>query len=65
MAKNETYQIVAICENCGHTPKEKAPDGTVIQPREYEIPKGISVLIFLGSQVCPICGLYGSLRRRP
>jgi len=58
MPKNETYQVTAICENCGHTPKEKTSNGTVVCPLEYKIRKGTLAQGFLASQVCPNCGCY-------
>lgn len=64
MVKNETYQVTAICENCGHTPKQKAPNGTIVAPLEYKIPIETSVKMFFRDKDCPICGCR-VLRRFP
>ena len=63
MAENETYQVVAECTNCGHTPKEII--GEVVQgPLEYKIPKGELASEYLRSQTCPNCGCKGYLKRK-
>ena len=61
--KETTYQVVAICGNCGHVPKKKAPDGTIIEPLQYNIPLGMESHDFLFAQTCPNCGCKGHLAR--
>ena len=64
MSENETYQAVAGCTNCGHVPKEKTTNGTVLGPLNYDIPKGVEANEYLGSQTCPNCGCDGFLKRQ-
>jgi hypothetical protein len=62
MTEKETYQVIAECKNCGHTPKEIA-DGMIIGPLRYKIPKGTPAAMYLQHKDCPNCGCRGTLRR--
>jgi len=64
MSETQTYSVVAICDNCRHTPKEIDSDGRVIQPLRYVIPKGTRTDEFLYHQVCPNCDCKRTLRFR-
>lgn len=64
MTENETYQIIAECDNCGHIPKEKTTNGTVVGPLKYNIPWGQEAAKFLSTQTCPNCGFKGLLKRQ-
>lgn len=49
--EKETYEIEAICDNCGHTRPEELSKGTPIN-----LAKGIK---------CPVCGCDMAFRRKP
>ena len=67
MSEKETYTIVTVCSNCGHTPTtpnlstEGAGRPCVVP---LEIPKGTEVWPHVSEVKCENCGCIGTLMRR-
>ena len=46
---SETYRSLVFCTNCGHDE----------EPYKIEIPKGVSVKVFVSGRKCNHCGCIG------